>query len=96
MVEKEIDDGKSEKILLQEEGKSEEKVPALVKKESTECAEASKLKAKPEIVTPQIPKEETEVHLHDNKFLADLGRKTMLTKKNFKDSVDTFYQKALY
>ncbi len=50
-----------------------------------ESAEASKPTAKPEIVTPMIPKEETEVHLQDDKFLADIGRITMLTKKDIKD-----------
>ncbi len=81
-----IDDGKSEKKLPIEEGKSEKKVPALVKKESTESAETSKPTAKLEIMTPPITKEETEVRLHGKKVLADLGHITMLTKKHFKDS----------
>ncbi len=67
-----------------EEGKSEKKEPVLVKKESTESAEASKPTAKSEIVTPPITKEETEIGLHDKKFLADLGHITMLMKKDFK------------
>ncbi len=46
-----VDNGKSEKKLPVEEGKSEKQVPALVKKESTESAEASKPSAKPEIMT---------------------------------------------
>ncbi len=75
VIEKEIDDGKSEK-----------KVTALVMKDSTESTEASKPTAKPEIVTPTIPKEETEIRLHNEKFLADLGRITMLAKKDFKGS----------
>ncbi len=62
IIEKEIDDGKSEK-----------KVPALVTKESTESAEASKPTAKPEIRIRPISKEETEIPLYDNKFLVDLG-----------------------
>ncbi len=97
VIGKEIDDGKSEKKLLVddrksekklpiEEGKSEKKVPALVKKKSTESAEASKPTAKSEIVTPPITKEKTEVGLHVQMFLADLGHITMLTKKDFKDS----------
>ncbi len=86
VVEKEIDDGKSEKKLPVDEGKSEKIVPALAKKESMESAEASKPTAKSEIKTPPINKEDSQVSLHDNKFLLDLGRKTMLTKKNFKNS----------
>ncbi len=57
-----------------------------MKKESTESAEASKPTAKSEIVTPPITKKETEVGLHNKKFLADLGRITMLMKKDFNDS----------
>ncbi len=86
VVEKEIDNGKSEKKLPFDDGKFEKKVPALVKKESTESAEASKPPAKPEIVIPLIAKEETDILIHNDKFLADLGCITMLTKKNFKDS----------
>ncbi len=80
------DDGKSDKKILMEEGKSEKKVPALVKKESTESAETSKPTAKSEIVTPPITKEETEIRLHDDKFLIDLCHMNMLIKKNVKDS----------
>ncbi len=69
-----------------DDGKSEKKVPALLTKESTESAEASKPTAKPEIVTPPISKEETDIRLYDDKFLADLGCIPMLTKKDFKDS----------
>ncbi len=83
VIEKEIESGKSEKKLptndrksekkIQiEEGKSEKKVQALVKKESMESADASKPTAKSEIVTPPITKEETQIRLHDDKFLIDL------------------------
>ncbi len=74
------------KKLPSNEGKSEKKVPALVKNESTESTDASKPTAKSEIVTPPITKEETEIGLHDKMFLADQGRITMLTKKDLKDS----------
>ncbi len=46
VVEKEIDDGKSEKKLPVDKWKSEKKLPALTEKESTESAEASKPTAK--------------------------------------------------
>ncbi len=88
VIEKEIDYVKSEK-----------KVPALVMKESTKIVEASKPTAKLEIMTPPIPKEETEIRLHDTMFLADLIRITMLTKKDFKDSghlKSRIYQKPLW
>ncbi len=39
-----------------------------------------------EIMTPPIPIEESEILLHDEKFLADLGGIIMLMKKDFNDS----------
>ncbi len=55
---------------------------------SMESAKVSQPLATPKIlnIETQNVKEETEVCLHDEKFLTDLSRKTTVTKKDFKDT----------
>ncbi len=71
-----------------DDGKSEKKVPVLVKKESTESGKVSQPSSNTKILNIKTKnvKEETEVRLHDEKFLIDLSCKTMVTKNHFKDS----------
>ncbi len=66
-----------------DEWKSEKKVPVLAKKKSMESTKVSQPPATPKImnVERQNVKEETEVRLHDEKFLIYLGH-------DFKDTGD--------
>ncbi len=56
VVEKEIDDGKSEKKLPTDKRKSEKKVPEFLKNDCIKSAEVSKPTAKSEILSPLINK----------------------------------------
>lgn len=88
-------EGNSEKIVPTDEGKTSKEVPSaegnsekIVLKlatESTESAKVSKPKAKLEINVPTT-EEEILTRLHDDIFLSDLNRLTMLSKKQFKDA----------
>ncbi len=75
VVEKNTDEGNSEKIL-----------PTLEKKNSTEGSEASKPTAISEVNTSINILEESPKSLEDDSVLKELGLKIMLTKKDFKDS----------
>ncbi len=80
--------------------KSEKKVPVKATTESTESMKTSKPHVFKEnlVVESQNVAVETEFRLHDEKFVKDLSRITMMTKSQFKNSghskrVDIIYQK---